>query len=251
MRSSSSVRPSLWIFAALVLGALAGATYLALDPDAAAAMVGAALGDDDDGPRARQVRVRDPGADRIALRPSGRATGEYQHHDWSQPSELQRTIGLGLPGPGFFGPRRPDLHQRDPQSFAMWRSFANPDDSADPELPFEPTASYATLIDATGDVDASPQSCDVRVLPVTAGQFNCVVRVMCDGNVLYPNPNQTAGYVPCEVENGRPIRAIDDGSTSSDGDPLVDLDLEAGTITVQDFGPDGAERYRATLRINS
>ena len=47
------------------------------------------------------------------------------------------------------------------------------------------------------------------------------------------------------------VRAVDDGQSDHDGDPLVDMDLQNGTITVEDFAPDGQRRYRATLRIHS
>ena len=88
----------------------------------------------------------------------------------------------------------------------------------------------------------------MRVLPVQTYAFNCLVRVMCEGRVLYPNPEQTAGYAPCEVEDGRPLRAVDDGHTAADGDPLVRVDVQAGTVTVEDRG-DGVDAYRATLRM--
>ena len=249
-RSSRRIRPSLWVFAGVFLAASAALAYMVLEPDAASAIVETIVSTDE-ARHPRRARDRD----HVARRDRGASvsTGEYRHHDWSQPSELQRTIGLGLPGPSFWQtPPTRESYQGDPQSFAMWRSFHGAAQSeGEPELPFEPTATYATLVDATGDVPSHVESCDVRVLPVEAGEFNCVVRVMCDGQVLYPNPTQTAGYVPCEVVDGRPVRAVDDGNTVSDGDPLVDLDLEMGTVTVQDFEPDGTPRYSATLRINS
>ena len=176
-------------------------------------------------------------------------------HDWGHESEGARDLALGLPTSTFWRDRATYGEPgQDPQLAAMWRSFqhARPAEAESPELPFEPTARRADLVDSDGDVAANPSSCDVRVLPVSAYQFNCVVRVMCDGQVLYPNANQTAGYVPCEVdEDGRVVRAVDDGSTGSDGDPLVNLDMAAGTVTVEDFEADGSRRYRATLRIRS
>lgn len=184
---------------------------------------------------------------------ASRASGRYRHHDWAQETDLQRRLALGLPGPNFWrdaaSGRGPD---QDPQLLAMWRSFRRDALQAEgePELPFEPTAHRAELLLAEGDAPRNPTTCDVRVLPVRTHAFNCVVRVMCDGEVLYPNPDQTAGYVPCEIEDGRPVRAVDDGHSSRDGDPLVSLDLRAGTVTVEDRDESGVARYRATLRIN-
>lgn len=183
-----------------------------------------------------------------------RATGDYTHHDWSDETELARAMALGLPSPHFWRDvRTRGIPRNDPQMAAMWRSFQHlPGDENGPPLPFEPQAHRAELIDSEGDVTSNPTSCQVRVLPVRTGRFNCVVRVLCDGEVLYPNPNQTAGYVPCELgEDGQPIRALDDGSTARDGDPMVDLDLSSGTITIQELDETGRLRYRATLRITS
>jgi hypothetical protein len=89
----------------------------------------------------------------------------------------------------------------------------------------------------------------VRVLPVEAGAFNCLVRVMCGGRVIYPNADQSAGYAPCQVENGQPITATDNMATSSDSDPIVHVDMRAGTVEVADRG-DGVDSFRATLEMN-
>lgn len=187
-------------------------------------------------------------------RTSSRASGDYAHHDWNRETELARGMALGLPGPTFWrDARERGIPENDPQMAAMWRSFhyLSTDDGA-PPLPFEPQAHRAELIASEGDIASSATNCQVRVLPVRSGRFNCVIRVLCDGEVLYPNQNQTAGYVPCEIgEDGRAIRAVDNGHTASDGDPLVDLDLANGTITIQELDENGQQRYRATLRISS
>ena len=253
------LRPSVLLTGlAVLLGcglAIFGA--LSFDPLADA---GAAETDD---PRPRRGSASD--RDR-AVRPGGRrpprtstrhltsgAGGQYNHHDWGRETTLSHALALHLPGPNFWSEAAENgPPANDPQMQAMWRSyrFAAGEDSV-PALPFEPTAHRAELIEATGDVASSPTNCDVRVLPVTSGSFNCVVRVMCDGRVLYPNDRQTAGYVPCEIVDGRPVRAVDSGSTGSDGDPLVDLDLERGTVRVEEFDDSGERTYSATLRIQS
>jgi hypothetical protein len=255
------IRPTLWIAAMVFFLGAGFVVHQASQHDAVASSRAAAAAR---GPRAhsdlrsdlhgggRASRARRAHLDRGSSVASG--GGGYTHHDWhGTESEVSRRMALGLPQDGFW--RQPPMEdlERDPQLAAMWRSFHHRRDaeSEAPPLPFEPLAHRAELVDAEGDVSASPQSCDVRVLPVSSGRFNCVVRVTCDGAVLYPNPSQNAGYVPCDIENGRPVRAVDDGRTDADGDPLVDLDLEGGTITVEDYGADGQRRYRATLRINS
>lgn len=204
--------------------------------------------------RSRAEPHRGRSGDRVRpVHASSGASGEYTHHDWSQESDLGRSMALDLPGPSFWtdadargGP------DRDPQLDAMWRSFrfAPQDERGERELPFEPTAQRATLLEAEGELAGGATSCAVRVLPVAANAFNCVLRVMCDGEILYPDPRQRAGYVPCEIENGRPVRAVDDGHSSRDGDPLVSFDVHSGTVTVEDFLPSGERRYRATLRLD-
>ena len=250
------IRPTLWIAAMVFFLGAGFVVHQATQHDAIASSRAAAA--------ARGPRARSNGGDR-GSRGSRARTGRsaslgsgggggYTHHDWQgTENEVARRMALGLPQEGFWRqPPQQDL-ERDPQLAAMWRSFHHRRDAESdaPALPFEPLAHRAELIEAEGDVAASPTSCDVRVLPVASGRFHCVVRVTCDGAVLYPNPSQNAGYVPCDIENGRPVRAVDDGRTDADGDPLVDLDLAGGTITVEDYGADGQRRYRATLRINS
>ncbi|MGF1468481.1 MAG: hypothetical protein ACFCGT_20340 [Sandaracinaceae bacterium] len=147
-------------------------------------------------------------------------------------------------------PTPPAPDEDDPQVFAMRRSFGMNGDAGVP-LPFEPVNRQATLVSATGDRSlATGDRCEVRVLPVAAGGFNCLVRVMCGGEILYPNPSQTAGYVPCRVDRGRPTSARDGGPTDRDGDPLVSLDLSGGSVVVEDYGP-GVERFTARLRLLS
>lgn len=247
----SGVRPGLWLVAGVFFAAAAYVVVQVVQYDPVAGARAAA----EEARAARPASSRpsrwQEDEDRSPSHGSS-AGGTYRHHDWGVESELSRRMALGLPLDGFW--RQPPQHdlERDPQLFAMWRSFhwQRDADAEAPPLPFEPTGHRAELLEAEGDVAASPNSCEVRVLPVESAPFNCVVRVTCDGAVLYPNERQDAGYVPCEIENGRPVRAVDSGQTDRDGDPLVDLDLDRGTITVEDFAPDGTRRYRATLRIH-
>lgn len=249
MSERTGIRPSLWLLSAVFLLGAGLTVWVVLDGASARRAAAERARIDEDAER-RADRLR---ADRDRARAGGSPSsgGSYTHHDWGRETDLQRQMALDLPGPSFWQDGATE-RGRDPQLFAMWRSFAAMAQDGEPPLPFEPTAHRAQMIDAEGDVNAAPESCQVRVLPVAAGSFNCVVRVVCDGAVLYPNERQTAGYVPCELdERGRPVRAVDDGQSDHDGDPLVDMDLQNGTITVEDFAPDGQRRYRATLRIHS
>src|SRR5690606_2674085 len=155
----------------------------------------------------------------------------WRHHAWG-PSERSERTG---PTPDGLPAASPDDEPSDPQMAAMRRSFRLDTDASTGSLPFEPFQRRARIVDSEGALPVSRNaSCEVRVLPVQTYAFNCLVRVMCEGRVLYPNPEQTAGYAPCEVEDGRPLRAVDDGHTAADGDPLVRVDVQAGTVTVED-----------------
>ena len=92
-------------------------------------------------------------------------------------------------------------------------------------------------------------SCDVRVLPVSAGGFNCLVRVICDGTLLYPNPDQSAGFVTCQVDASGPTTAEDRGYTSQDGDPLLTFDAPSQRIVVGDGGDGRVRDYLATITL--
>lgn len=256
-REAGGIRASVLLASALIVAGCGYAVYRAFTFDPLAHDE-AAEAEDERERHARRAEQRARRRDRrmrsASSASAGGSGGGWVHHDWGQETELSRALALHLPGPTFWR----DAVQRgvppeDPQLLAMWRSFHElaPEYGSPPPLPFEPTAHRAELVDATGDVSRSPSSCDVRVLPVSSGEFTCVVRVMCDGRVLYPNATQTAGYVQCEIQDGLPVRAVDSGFTARDGDPLVDLDLERGTVRVEEYDESGQPTYSATLRIQS
>lgn len=245
------IRPSVYVIALILSLGSGWAIWAATQHDTLADARAEAAEREDEASRPRPVSWRDDS--RSHQRRQSRATGDYAHHDWGQESEAARLMSLDLPGPGFWRDVSFDGQavRGDPQLYSMWRAFHGElGDADEPPLPFEPTAHHATLLDSEGDVIRDPSTCAVRVLPTRAGRFNCMVRVMCDDEVLYPDDAQQAGYVPCDVENGMPVRAVDDGYTSADGDPLVTFDMSSGTVTVADYDASGAVRYRATLRIN-
>lgn len=150
-------------------------------------------------------------------------------------------------GGGTFAPPGSEA-ELDPQQQAYRRSFSSvPDAGAMP--PFVPSLHIGRLASITGDAPAEEGArCEVRVLPVAANLFNCVVRVMCDGVVLYPDGAQAAGYAPCSVENGIVTQAEDESVTSADGDPAMRVDLAARHVRVMDDGPLGRE-FSATIEL--
>ena len=181
--------------------------------------------------------------------PSARAAAPAE--PWGRPRQDRGTgawsgDGLGAPPP-IFDPARPQ-DQDDPQLRAMRRTVGLVADGG-VAPPFYPTHRTARLASVSGNVDVSVgASCEVRVLPVRTHSFNCLVRVMCDDVVLYPDEQQNAGYVPCNVEDGNPTRAVDDGFTHADGDPTVELDMIARRISVTDDQP-GGRHFAAELVI--
>lgn len=161
----------------------------------------------------------------------------------SSPSDRRRR-GQG----GTFAPPGVAESELDPQQRAYRRSFSSvPDAGAMP--PFVPSLHIGRLASITGDAPAEEGArCEVRVLPVAANIFNCVVRVMCDGVVLYPDGAQAAGYAPCAVEDGIVTRAEDEDVTSADGDPALQVDLAARHVRVVDDGPLGRD-FSATIEL--
>lgn len=140
-----------------------------------------------------------------------------------------------------------------------------PDDGPDPQLErsmattggldggvgsFGMVARRGHVATVQGDSPVHPgATCDVRVLPVASGGFNCLVRVICDGELLYPNPDQSAGYVSCEVDATGPRYASDTLQTDVDGDPRLTFDGPAQQVLVGDSG-DGMHDYLATITLD-
>lgn len=177
-----------------------------------------------------------------AYDPPGRSNAHHGRRG-SRRSVSPRDGGVGVV-------ESPDvrLRREDPQMFASRRSEGPPD--AGVRHPFAPMLRTGHISTTGGDAPvAVGATCDVRVLPVRARAFNCLVRVMCDGVVLYPNQTETAGYAPCDLESGLPVRAEDSGQTHSDGDPTLDVDLPARRVVVTDSGP-GVPSFEATVRLD-
>ncbi len=122
-------------------------------------------------------------------------------------------------------------HEDDPQMAAFHQSYATAEDAGVPQ-PFSIAYHRGTLVSASGVAVHPGASCEVRVLPVRSSDFNCLVRVMCDDVVIYPDDAQRAGYAPCEVENSEAVSAEDHSST--DGDREIDFDMHARSVVVQE-----------------
>lgn len=140
------------------------------------------------------------------------------------------------------------LRREDPQMYASRRSEGPPDAGVPHPFSAMLRTGHISVVAGDSPVDLGA-TCDVRVLPVRAQRFNCLVRVMCDGVVLYPNQTETAGYAPCDLESGLPVRAEDSGQTSRDGDPTLDVDVPGRRVVVTDSGP-GVPSFEATVRLD-
>lgn len=96
---------------------------------------------------------------------------------------------------------------------------------------------HAVVVQAVGSVPANEgDDCAVEVTPVRGAYFNCRIRVLCRGEVLYGLPG--AGYNTCGMQDGAVRTAQDWNGTRRDGDPKLFLDLGEGRVVVSDRDPD-------------
>lgn len=178
----------------------------------------------------------------------GEAERARAHYDgWGRMRRGSGAIGGG-------GVRTPELPEAgetaDPQERAFSRSYSmTPDAGTLP--PFAPSLHLGRVLRTDGDSPvAAGERCELRVLPVESSDFNCLLRVMCGETVIYPDEGQAAGYAPCELDDGLVVRALDDGITSEDGDPIVDVDLAGRQVLVADDGPMG-RRFSASIELRA
>jgi hypothetical protein len=103
---------------------------------------------------------------------------------------------------------------------------------------------YVTAV--SGDAEASiGDVCSVSVRPASGvRKTNCRVVVRCGETTLYGRVG--AGYAYCDVREGAPELATDEGETFEDGDPMLALNLAAGHLIVSD---EGETPYEVTLRL--
>lgn len=230
-RDPESVRPALWVAAALVMGMAALFSGMALDSALSARSGGTVV------PEAGGLAAR--GGRRIVLESDGAADGRVRDH--GGPSRIRESFREAVGEGGVLAPPQ----AVDPQLAAYRRSFQTEEGA-----PFTPTARRGRLSTVRGLSLAPGATCDVRVLPVADSSFNCLVRVMCGGVVVYPNDAQTAGYVACELDGRAPRGAVDSMPTERDGDPAVALDLSHGRVLVSDGDPAHA-RFEVSIDLDS
>ena len=137
----------------------------------------------------------------------------------------------------------------DPQMRAFRQSYRSETDAGISQ-PFSIVYHRGTLVSTSGVAGLSAgATCEVRVLPVTSYAFNCLLRVTCDGVVLYPDDALQAGYAPCEVEAGRVISAVDD--SSRDGDREIDINTRTRTVNVRETDPEQRALMSAHIQLES
>lgn len=217
--TSEGIRPSLKIAAAFLVGVAIVVVWLLLP--GAGNPVATGHGEVRDAPRGSR------GPSNGFRGPSSRRGDWDPESGWSGAAQ---TLGAGL---------EPSRDDADPQLVAMNRSHGGGGDAGVvPE--FYPTTHRGRLARVSGDVPvAEGAECEVRVLPVRTHRFNCLIKVSCEGIVLYPEPEMIAGYVSCDLAHGQPLRAVDDGVTGEDGDPTVEYDLHARKVVISDARDDG------------
>ncbi|MBO6936030.1 MAG: hypothetical protein JJ863_13700 [Deltaproteobacteria bacterium] len=188
-----------------------------------------------------------PGPATVARAGDGSSRTDERGHRgqraWSDPAE--RTSHWGS------GPADAGTAATDPQVAAYERSWQRFGDAGPgaraPD--FSPVTHIGVLNSVEGDTPVEEGArCEVRLLPVLSSLFNCVVRVACDDVVLYPDQDQQAGYAPCDVSDGIALRATDDGVTTEDGDPTVDVDVLGRRVRVHDDGP-GVAPFSADIGL--
>lgn len=192
-----------------------------------------------------------------ALHTPGTTTGGTMHEvlasrvdDWmglsgntpEHPDELPTLpvprIGLGTYAHGVEG-------EDDPQMQAFHQSYRGEVDAGISQ-PFSIAYHRGTLLSTSGVAGLNAGApCEVRVLPVMAVGYNCLLRVMCNDVVVYPDARMQAGYAPCEVEGGQVVSAVD--NSSSDGDREIDLNTRTRSVSVNEVDADA--RAVMSLRI--
>lgn len=88
--------------------------------------------------------------------------------------------------------------------------------------------------------------CDLRVSPLARGG-QCQTRLRCGASVVYGAGE--SGYAECAVEGNAVVRVTDPDTTPNGGDPKIDVDVAAGTVTVAD--EIGAVKWSADLTLDA
>ena len=224
-RDPDSIRPSLWMASlGCVLAALWGVTWTVEHAGSAEANEDGPTATAAAGPRRLSLTPvpEEDGLVRSARDPGGRGSVREAWAESARQGDADTEVWASPEG------------SRDPQASRARLSFRGEGVIA----PFERTAQRGRLSEVRGLALPPGAACDVRVLPVESGPYNCLVRVMCGEVVVYPDDAQEAGYMTCELEGGRPVRGRDLGMSGGDGDPALSFDLATGTVAVQDDRPE-------------
>ena len=157
--------------------------------------------------------------------PTDAAAPTWRHHAW-------RDARTGAPD---------SRAAYDPQRWVSERG------SSDAGAFFEAIARHARVVSSSGRELERGARCDLRVLPLRDEDYDCLVRVVCGRELLYPDPAQTAGYNRCErAADGQVDGVVDPSPSSVDGDPILELSLRSGRLRVADDGPRG---FTVTLAV--
>lgn len=192
-----------------------------------------------------------PGA---ATAPTLREAFASRVDDWmglrgGPPTAHEETPLITIPRTGLGAYATGVQDEDDPQMQAFHQSYRNETDAGIAQ-PFSIVYHRGTLVSTSGVAGLSAgASCEVRVLPVSSFSFNCLLRVTCDGVVLYPDEALQAGYAPCEVEAGRVISAVDD--SSRDGDREIDVNTRTHMVNVRETDPEERALMSARIQLES
>lgn len=183
--------------------------------------------------------------------PSLREAFASRVDDWmgvrGEPRAQAETPLVAIPRTGLGAYATGVQDEDDPQMQAFRQSYRN-DTDAGVGQPFSIAYHQGSLLSTSGVAGLSAgASCEVRVLPVSSFSFNCLLRVTCDGVVLYPDDALQAGYAPCEVEAGRVLSAVDD--SSRDGDREIDLNMRTRVIEVRERDIEGQPMMSARVLL--
>ena len=97
----------------------------------------------------------------------------------------------------------------------------------------------AKVTSRSGPVPFGGSTCDLSLSPAATTGENCRALLTCGGKVLFGGG--TVGFEKCVMEGGEPVSLVDPYPTPKDHDPELRLDLSAGTATLGDTLPGGAE----------
>jgi hypothetical protein len=110
--------------------------------------------------------------------------------------------------------------------------------TADGVPPFDQVVTRKAKVTAkSGSVPFGASSCELVISPGYGKGHNCRATLTCGGQIAYGSGTQ--GFDDCSLADGKPVAFVDAYPTPSDGDPEINCDLEAGTLTLGDTSKSG------------